>query len=151
MADNGKKASKPRLTDHREASRHEKGCFAQLIIAHNDAVMDPSTLAGCLRKYHALLCFLLVGGAVLSAQLAPPGWLRDLALQCTQLSHGVERSEGAVYVSGPHDWKFVAFYATVSTLARFVVNELFLEAVAQAGGVKVSLSLSLPPSLCLTP
>jgi hypothetical protein len=28
----------PRLTDHREASRREKGCFAQLIIGHNDAV-----------------------------------------------------------------------------------------------------------------
>ncbi len=29
---------KARLTDHREASRGEKGCFAQLIIRHNDAV-----------------------------------------------------------------------------------------------------------------
>ena len=61
--------------------------------------------------------------------------LQEHALQFTQLSHEVQGVDGN-YVSGPQDWKFVAFYATVSTLARFFVNEVFLEAVANAGGVQ---------------
>lgn len=32
-------ARKPRVVDHREASRTEGSCFARLIIGHNDAVL----------------------------------------------------------------------------------------------------------------
>jgi hypothetical protein len=82
-----------------------------------------------LRKYHAHICFVLVAGTLLVAY--PPSGARPVvdealqqaALQFTQISHRVEAGaeEGGgtpMYVSGPQDWKFVAFYATVCTLAR---------------------------------
>eukprot|EP01045_Picozoa_sp_COSAG04_P050789 COSAG04_NODE_20765_length_387_cov_0.565972_1_plen_43_part_00 len=41
-----------------------------------------------------------------------------------------------MYVSGPSDRKFVAFYAVVLTLIRYFVNEILLEGLASVGGVK---------------
>ena len=35
----GKKEKEARLNDHREASRTEKGAFAQFLVGHNDAVL----------------------------------------------------------------------------------------------------------------
>ena len=100
-----------------------------------------------LRKYHAHICFVLVAGTLLVAY--PPHGARPVvdealqqaALQFTQISHrveaGAEQGGGTpMYVSGPQDWKFVAFYATVCTLARYVVNEVVLETLASVGGVK---------------
>jgi hypothetical protein len=50
----GKKVKEARLNDHREASRTEKGAFAQFLVGHNDAVLCaavspclPSSLVCC--------------------------------------------------------------------------------------------------------
>ena len=94
-----------------------------------------------LRKYHAHICFVLIAVTlcVASFERGPGGaWhkpLQETALKFTQLSHKVDGGS-EVYVTGPDDWKFVAFYATVCTLLRFIVNEALLEAFCAAAGVK---------------
>lgn len=88
-----------------------------------------------LRKYHAHICAALIVATLAVAYGGIHQPLQDAALKYTQLSHKVS-GDSQMYVTGPDDFRFVAFYATVCTLLRFIVNEALLEAFCAAAGVK---------------